>query len=70
MNIVRDTVNYLGSIGSGKTFDETEWEGKYKSGDPFGFEKNIKAVVYTQVTAIICTGKWLNTRINCIYKKP
>ncbi len=45
MNIVRDTVNYLGSIGNGKIFDETEWEGKYKYGDAFGFEKNIKAVV-------------------------
>ena len=45
MNIVRDTANYLGSIGSGKVFDENEWEGKYKAVDPFGFEKNIKPVI-------------------------
>ena len=30
MKIVRDTINYLGSLGSRKTFDENEWEGVYK----------------------------------------
>ena len=55
--ITRDTVNYLGSIGSGKKFEESEWEPLYKKGDFVGLEKNLKAVVMVQVTAMICTGK-------------
>ena len=56
-NIVRDCVNYLGGIGSGKKFDEEEWASLYKKSDPMGLEKNFKAVVIGQVTAIVCTGK-------------
>merc|ERR1719263_842547 len=55
--IVGDTVNYLGGIGSGKKFDEEEWGSLYKKSDPMGLEKNFKAVVIGQVTAMICTGK-------------
>merc|ERR1719263_310356 len=56
-SVVQDTVNHLGSIGSGKKFDEDEWASLYKKSDPRGLEKNFKAVVIGQVTAIICTGK-------------
>ena len=55
--IVADTVNYLGSIGSGKKFEEEEWASVYKKSDPLGLGKNLKAVCIGQVTAIICTGK-------------
>ena len=55
--IVSETVNYLGGIGSGKKFDEDEWASLYKKSDPMGLEKNFKAVVIGQVSAMICTGK-------------
>ena len=56
-SIVENSVNYLGSIGSGKTFDEEEFNGKYSTADPMGFEKNLKPVVIGIVTAIINTGE-------------
>ena len=54
--IVEDSVNYLGSIGSGKTFDESEFNDKYSTSDPMGLEKNVKLVVIGIVTSIINTG--------------
>ena len=49
-------MNYLGGIGSGKKFDEAEFNEKYSASDPMGFEKNLEAVVITIVNSIINTG--------------
>ena len=50
--IVQKTVNYLGSLGSGKKFSEDEFNSTYKKGDPLGLEKNVKAVVTVMVTSM------------------
>ena len=49
-------MNYLGGIGSGKKFEEAEFNEKYSASDPMGFEKNLEAVVITIVNSIINTG--------------
>ena len=49
--IVKKTVNYLGSLGSGKKFTDEDFESVYKKGDPLGLEKNIKAVVMVMITS-------------------
>ena len=50
--IVKKTVNYLGSLGSGKKFDEDSFEKGYKATDPLGLGKNLKAVVIGHVTKL------------------
>ena len=45
------TVNYLGTLGSKKKLDEEEYNKAYKTGDPFGFGKNLKPVVIGIVTS-------------------
>ena len=50
--IVQKTVNYLGSLGSGKKFTDDEFDSAYKKGDPLGLEKNLKAVVIVMVTSM------------------
>ena len=49
--IVKKTVNYLGSLGSGKKFTDEDFESVYKKGDPLGLEKNVKAVVMVMITS-------------------
>ena len=51
-DIVENTVNALGRLGSGKTFDEDAFTKAYKKVDFMGAEKNLKAVVIGLVTAL------------------
>ena len=50
--IVENTVNYLGTLGSKKKFDEEAFNASYKKVDPFGLGKNLKAVVIGLVTTL------------------
>ena len=56
-NIVKESVNELGSIGSGKQFDEQQFDSTYKTFDPFGLEKNTKLNAIAIVSNIIITGQ-------------
>ena len=51
--ICEDTVNYLGSIGSGVKFTEEAFNAKYSTADPFGAEMNYQAAVIVMVTAMV-----------------
>ena len=49
--IVKKTVNYLGSLGSGKKFTDDDFASVYKKGDPMGLGMNMKAVVMVMITS-------------------
>ena len=55
-NIVRDSVNYLGSLGSGVTFDDTQFESVYNTVDMLGVQKNPETGVTIMVTSMV-SGK-------------
>ena len=55
--IIKDTCDYLSGIGSGKKWDDDEFESCYKGADPFGLGKNLKAVVVGIITKMSSSEK-------------
>ena len=51
--ICEESVNYLGSLGSGVTFDKPSFDNIYATTDMLGFEKNPETAVVIMVTNMV-----------------